>query len=404
MGLGIDGTSALFTVSVLVIGLASVIGSMGYMRLYRDDEGLSPRLPYYPLLLSFIASMALIPLVRNWLAFLFIWEIMTLTSYFLIVYDWKSEDSRRAGWKYFVTMHLFDTSPLMFAVALQYAFQGTFSFSPIEHHRNVIVALFLVGFAAKAGLFPLHFWLPEAHPAAPSPVSALLSGAMVELGLYGSIRVLEQVNWHVAWWVTAMVGFMVVTSMLAALLSYPLQGDVKRLFAWSTIDNVGWMYAFLLAGMMGAAGVGRGASYYVLAHGMAKGAAFLTAGAIIYSLGTRRLTDMRGLLKSSPLLSGLFIASIFAVEGVPPFNLFLNKMNVVELLFRTNVWLGVFAVVEWVLAFVILLRFIHSTVLSGEPEIKPRRVPSSLIASVVFLLVLSLVSQAICHVIWGAVP
>ncbi len=399
---GMDGISALFTINVLVIGLASVVCSIGYMRLYGSH--LKPGLPYYPILLSFIASMALIPLVRNWLAFLFLWELMTLTSYLLIIYDWKNENAKRAGWKYFVTMHLFDSSPLMLAITLYYSFQGTFSFSPIEHYKNVIVALFLVGFAAKAGLFPLHFWLPDAHPAAPSPVSALMSGAMVELGLYGSIRVMEQVNWHVAEWITVMVAFMVVTSMLAALISYPIQRDVKRLFAWSTVDNMGWMYAFLLAGLMGATGIGKGAGYYAFAHGMAKGAAFLTTGALIYSLGTRDLGEMKGLMRSSPLLSGLFMASVFALEGVPPFNLFLNKLNVVELLFKVNVWIGVFAVAEWVVAFIIFLYFLHAYFLSGIKRFRLRRTALSITASVIFLLVLSLVSQAICHAVWGVVP
>ncbi len=392
----LDRISVLFALNVAILGIAALIGSLKYMGIYR----FKPKIPYYPTLFIFIAAMLLIPMVQDWLSFLFLWEIMTLASYFLIIYDWPEENVKRAGWKYFVTMHLFDTSPLMLAVTLYYAGQGTFNFGPISEYKTAIVALFLFGFAAKAGLFPLHFWLPDAHPAAPSPVSALMSGAMVELGIYGSIRVLDAVNWSVPGWIAWLVGAMAVLSMLSAIITYPHQTDVKRLFAWSTIDNIGWMYAFLLAGLLGVAGIEKGVSYYVLAHGLAKGAAFLTTGALLYVFGTRNLDEMKGMINSDQTTAGLLIASIFALEGVPPFNLFLNKVEAIKTLFQVNGWLALFVGLEWVIAFIIFLRTIHVYVISdGKPEVK-RKLPVSIAIAVIILLILSLASQFVCNHVW----
>lgn len=392
----LDRISVLFALNVAILGIAALIASVKYMKIYT----FKPRISYYPTLITFIVAMLLIPAVQDWLSFLFLWEIMTLTSYFLIIYDWPEENVKRAGWKYFVTMHLFDTSPLMLAITLYYASHGTFDFGPITGYSTAIVALFLLGFAAKAGLFPLHFWLPDAHPAAPSPVSALMSGAMVELGIYGSIRVLDAVNWSVPTWIAWLIGAMAVFSMLAAILTYPHQTDVKRLFAWSTIDNIGWMYLFILAGLLGVTGVEKGVSYYVLAHGLAKGAAFLATGALLYVFGTRNLEDMKGMINADQTTAGLLIASIFALEGVPPFNLFLSKIDVIKTLFHVSGWLALFTILEWVVAFIIFLRVIHAYAISeGKPELK-RKLPVSIAFAVILLLVLSLASQFICNYIW----
>ena len=395
--LSFDRISIIFALNVAILGIVAIVASLRYMGLYT----FRPKIPYYPTLITFIVAMLLIPAVHDWLSFLFLWEIMTLASYFLIIYDWPEETVKRAGWKYFATMHLFDTSPLMLAVTIYYASAGTFDFGPIQAYKTAVVALFLLGFATKAGLFPLHFWLPDAHPAAPSPVSALMSGAMVELGVYGSIRVLEAVNWSVPAWITWLIGAMAILSMLAAILSYPHQNDVKRLFAWSTIDNIGWMYLFILAGLLGVTGVEKGVSYYVLAHGLAKEVAFLTTGALIYVFGTKDLEKMKGMINADQNTAGLLIASIFALEGVPPFNLFLNKLNVIKALFQANEWLALFTVVEWVIAFIIFLRIIHAYVISnGKPEVR-RKLPVSIAFAVVILLILSLASQLISNYVWA---
>jgi len=393
----VDSMSVMFILNVAILGLAAIIASLKYMNIYE----FKPKIPYYPTLIVFILSMLLIPMVRDWLIFLFLWETMTFSSYFLIIYDWLEKRVRKTGWKYFVTMHIFCTLPLVLGVSLYYIANGSFAFAPLSGaYATAVVALFLLGFAAKAGLFPLHFWLPDAHPSAPSPVSALMSGAMVELGLYGSIRILQAVNWSVSGWVIWLIGAMAVLSMLAAIFSYGIQDDVKSLFAWSTIDNMGWMYLLLLAGLLGVGGVEKNIGYYVLAHGLAKGAAFITTGALLYVFGTRSLSKMKGMINTDQLSAGLMIASIFALEGVPPFNLFLNKLNVIKTLLTVKPVLAYFVAIEWVVAFILFLRVIHRYVISeGEPEPK-RKLAGSITLAVVILLVLSMVSQFIANYIW----
>ncbi|ALM75674.1 complex I subunit 5 family protein [Thermococcus barophilus] len=392
-----DKISLLFALNVAILGLAGIIASLKYMDIY----DFKPKIPYYPTLIVFIVSMLLIPGVRDWFTFLFLWEIMTLSSYLLIVYDYPEEKAKNAAWKYFVTMHLFDTSPLILAIVIYYAVTGTFNFVSFADYRDVIVLLMFIGFAAKAGLFPLHFWLPDAHPAAPSPVSALMSGAMVELGLYGSIRILQAVNWSVSPWIVNLILVMAVLSMLAAIFSYGIQDDVKSLFAWSTIDNMGWLYLLVVAGLLGASGVEKGISYYVLAHGLAKGAAFMTTGALLYVFGTRSLSKMKGMINADQLTAGLMIASIFALEGVPPFNFFLNKLNVIKTLLTVNTTLAYFVAIEWVIAFILFLRVIHKYILVPDEHPRAMRKTALNIAfSVILLLVLSLVSQFIANYIW----
>ncbi|AHF80871.1 complex I subunit 5 family protein [Thermococcus paralvinellae] len=395
--LTLDKVSLLFALNVGILGLAAIVASLKYMDIYE----FKPKIPYYPTLLVFIISMLLIPMVRDWFSFLFLWEVMTLASYFLIIYDYPEESAKKAGWKYFVTMHLFDTTPLIFAIVLYYAVTGTFNFTQFTQYKDIIVFLMFFGFATKCGLFPMHFWLPDAHPAAPSPVSAILSGAMVELGVYGTIRILDLVDWRVSSWVIYAIGLMAMLSMVSAILSYPLQDDVKRLFAWSTIDNMGWMFLLIFAGLLGITGVEKDISYYVVAHGLAKAAAFISAGALLYVFGTKSLSKMKGFMNSDAFTAGLFAASIFALEGVPPFNLFFNKLNIIKTLLEVSQGLAIFVAVEWVIAFIIFLKIFHAYVISeGEPEVK-RKLPASLAFSIVVLLVLSLISQFMCDFIWA---
>ena len=394
--LAFDRVSLLFALNVGILGLMAIIASLKYMDLYQ----FKPKIPYYPTLLVFIASMLLIPAVRNWLSFLFLWEVMTFASYLLIIYDYPDEGAKKAGWKYFITMHILDTTPLIFAILLYYITTGTFNFVSFGQYRDVIVFLMFFGFATKCGLFPMHFWLPDAHPAAPSPVSAILSGAMVELGLYGTIRILDLVDWSVSKWVIYVIGSMAVLSMIAAMLSYAVQDDVKRLFAWSTIDNMGWMFLLIFAGLLGIVGVERDIGYYVVAHGLAKAAAFISSGALLYVFGSKSLKDLKGLIHGDSLTAGLFAASIFALEGVPPFNLFFNKLSVIRTLLSVSPIMAVFVAVEWVIAFIIFLWIFQAYVIGeGKPKVK-RELPASLTFSIILLLALSLISQLICNYIW----
>ena len=387
--MGCDYVSLLIVLNIVVLGIASLVASYGYCQIV-DEYGYGP---YYTLLLVFALSMALIPLVRNWLWFLLAFEIMTLASYFLVGYEYRDRRVARIAWMYFITMHIFCTLPLIVAVGMVYGYANTLSFVKARI-PDVALALFLLGFAAKSGLFPLHFWLPDAHPVAPTPVSALLSGAMVEIGVYGMYRVLELYG-PAPPWITNLMIVLAVLSTLIAVASYPRQSDVKKLFAWSTIDNVGWMYLCLALGFGGST-----LATYILNHGLAKAAAFLSAGLMLYVFGTRDLRKLSGCFAIDRFATTLMVLSIFALEGVPPFNFFWSRIDVVSRALNTSPFIGILYVVLWTLAFVSFLNVVHKLieVKRGEEQVsKVRNVSLSIVFSVLILLALLLVSNYLCE-------
>jgi len=385
---GVDTLSLLFILNICLVSVAASVASLKYISIYsRGSPG-----AYFASLSVFAVSMALIPMVRNWLYFLFLWEVMTLSSYVLIIYGYGGE-SLKAGRDYFIVMHLLDTTPLILMVAFLKVSTGTFAFTGYSVLRDAVLITALIGFGTKAGLFPLHFWLPEAHPAAPSPVSAMLSGTMVELGVYGLFRVTQLSTAGIPTYYPWLLAALGVLSMVSAMLMYAVQGDVKRLFAWSTIDNIGWMTVVLTCSLLG---FGKAAAtllgLYVLCHGLAKASAFISSGGMIYVLGTKELGRAKGMLTACPTLSYLMLFSMMALEGVPPFNLFLSRLSVLETAFKVHPALAVFAAVEWCVAFIIFLSIIHKYLLTsgGEGVRALRSLPASITGATSFLLIASL--------------
>ncbi len=394
--LSCDTFSLIVLLNIVIIGITSLMASYRYMEIYNGSEGY---VPYYFMTLVFIYSMALLPLTRNWLWFLLFFEIMTLASYFLVGYEFYEEGVARIAWNYFVLMHVLCSLPLIVAVSLTYTATGTFEFTKVASGATTLIAiLYLVGFATKSGLFPVHFWLPDAHPVAPSPISALLSGAMVEIGVYGMYRVLEQVVGVDSSIITCLIIVVALLSTIAGVSSYIRQKDIKRLFAWSTIDNMGWMY--LLLAISGGSG-GLVLASYILNHGLAKAAAFICSGLLIYVFGTRRIDDLRGSYVEDKLAVGLLIMSMFALEGVPPFNFFWNKFAVVRIALEYNVFIGVVYALLWCIAFVVFLYVIHQLI-SGNSSlekhvVKVRSTPNSMVLAILVLLGLLLFSQFIVN-------
>ncbi len=398
LDLYVDDLSFLIIVTICVVGLACTISSYRYLEIY-DHHKESP-LPYYGLMTLFIYSMTIIPMVRDWITFLFTWEIMTLSSYFLIIYEYYEEEARRVGWKYFVTMHVFNTSPLILAIALYYALVGHFYFAPITTSCGVIQLFFLIGFITKAGLFPMHFWLPEAHPIAPSPISGLLSGVMVELGAYGMLRVL-QLSTYIPSYIPLIISILSTASIVLVLFMYGIQNDIKRLFAWSTIDNMGWMFLILLSYTLGINDAGRALGLYILCHGLIKAAAFLSAGGLIFVFNTRKLNELVGAVYSSRIMGWLTISSILFLEGVPPSSMFLCKLDVIKRVLTFNPWIGLMILIEWALAFIVFLHIIHRYLIAhGEPRAL-RTPPLSLFAPIIFLLLLSIIVYPIITILLG---
>ncbi len=385
--IGCDYLSFLVILNIGIVGSLALIASYDYLDIY-SEKGY---IPYYFCTLVFIYSMMLLVLVRDWFWFLFFFEIMTLSSYFLIGYEYYEEGPRTTAWKYFIIMHILCSIPIILGVSLIYVSTGgNLSFDTlITRFSFQIAALFLLGFATKSGLFPFHFWLPDAHPVAPSPISALLSGCMVEIGVYGYYRLMLQLS-DLNEYIYLSILVMAFLSTLVGVASYIRQRDIKRLFAWSTIDNAGWMYLLLaIAGKDSAELLG----LYILLHGLAKSAAFIGSGGVLYTFGTKDIHSLRGSYHSNRFVVGSLIASMFALEGVPPFGFFWPRFFLLGICFMFNPTLSIIYALLWCIAFVVFLKNIHELLSSeNHAEIKPvRSTPSFTMLSVIVLLCLSII-------------
>ena len=331
LSLGLDPLSAFFLAPILV--LAAATASYGYGYLASDDhpQRLGPAWLWFDLL---VASMVLVVTARNGLFFLVAWEGMAVTSYFLVVHHAERDGVLRAGWVYLVATHL-GTAFLLLLFARLAAESGSFDFARWQAPAVGAVWLFLlalVGFGAKAGLAPVHLWLPEAHPAAPSHVSALLSGAMIKTGIYGLLRMLEILGPAPEGWGGLLIGVGLASALLGVLLAL-VQRDLKRLLAYSSVENVGIVLAGIgLAGVAharGASGVAAvalaGALLHVWNHALFKGLLFLGAGSIGRGAGSLDLERLGGLLRRMPWTGTTFLVGAAAICALPPFNGFVSE-------------------------------------------------------------------------------
>jgi hydrogenase-4 component B len=286
-----------------------------------------------------LGAVELVFVADGVIAFLFGWELMSLATAALVATEHERAESRRAAFMYLAMSHV-GTGCLMAGFLVLAHLAGSYAFSDIlagslaqGATRDVLFVLFLVGFGVKAGIVPLHLWLPEAHPAAPTNVSALMSGVLVTTGIYGLVRVcafgLGVPRWD--WGVTfALLGS--ITAVLGVLYALTAN-DLKRLLAYSTIENVGIILLGLGAGMMamasgrsGLAAVGIAASlFHVLNHALFKGLLFLGAGGVVMATGKRRIEELGGLATRMPMTALFFLMGAAAISGLPLFNGFASE-------------------------------------------------------------------------------
>ncbi len=261
--------------------------------------------------------MMMVVVARNGLLFLMAWEIMALASYFLVVFEDEREEVRQAGKTYLIASHLGTAFLLVFFLILGHEFRSL-DFARFDHPvpaatANLLFVLALVGFGTKAGFMPFHVWLPEAHPAAPSHVSAVMSGVMVKTGIYGLVRTFTFLPPPPAWWGEVLIGMGIVSGVWGILFALA-QHDLKRLLAYSTVENIGIIGLGLGVGLLGwsagnnvVAVLGfSGALLHVLNHSLFKGLLFLGAGVVLHSTGTRRLDQLGGLSKRMPWVALAF--------------------------------------------------------------------------------------------------
>jgi|LSQX01.2.fsa_nt_gb formate hydrogenlyase subunit 3/multisubunit Na+/H+ antiporter MnhD subunit len=327
---GLDPLSSFFLIPLFLLSGVVAVYSVGY---FRPWPGRNPG-RFWLFYNWLVACMGLVILARNGVLFLVAWEAMALASFFLVVYDWQEAEVGPAGWLYLVATHLGTAFLIALFVWLgrESGAQDFARYAAPAGMAGWVFLLGLIGFGTKAGLYPLHVWLPVAHPAAPSPVSAVMSGMMIKTGVYGIARLLVLLGDVPAWcaWLVLLTG--AATGVLGILFALA-QRDLKRMLAYSSVENVGIITLGLGLGLLGVAtGAPRlavlgfaGALLHVLNHAVFKGLLFLGAGAVLHATGLRNIEMLGGALKRMPWTGAAFLAGAAAICGLPPFNGFVGE-------------------------------------------------------------------------------
>jgi formate hydrogenlyase subunit 3/multisubunit Na+/H+ antiporter MnhD subunit len=327
----VDALSAFFLLAIFGLCALAALWGSEYLLAHHSERSLGSAWFFFN---SLVASMVLVVIARNAVLFLVAWETMALASFFLVTFDDDQERVCDAGWTYLVATHL-GTAFLLMLFVLLARDGGSFDFdrfvvAPAD--ANLLFLLALVGFGTKAGLIPFHVWLPEAHPAAPSHVSAVMSGVMIKTGIYGLIRVLTFLGPPPAWWGWTLIAAGVLSGIYGVVFALA-QRDLKRLLAYSSVENVGIITLGLGLGLVGlAAGVPTlavlgfaGGLLHVLNHAVFKGLLFLGAGSVMQATGRRDIDRLGGLLRRMPWTGAAFLIGIVAITALPPLNGFVSE-------------------------------------------------------------------------------
>jgi NADH-quinone oxidoreductase subunit M len=305
-------------ISVLISGISmlAAIYSIAYMGHEHNQE------MYFSALLMFVAGMIGVVLSANLILFYLFWELMLIPSYFLIAY-WGTGRPRIVGFKYFMFTHA-GAACLLFGILLTYSVTGTFNLIDLPPKLaevaagtlRVIMTLMFIGFAVKFAVFPLHTWLPDAHAEAPTPISVLLSGVMIKTGAYAIIRMTLTLFPSELVKVAYALSVLAVATMLWGGLMAFAQTDIKRMLAYSSVSQVG----YILFGIMSLTVLGlTGGLFNIITHGVAKSLLFMSAGAIIYSTGIRDITKLGGLAEKMPITAIATLCGGLSIAGTPPF-------------------------------------------------------------------------------------
>ncbi len=341
----IDHLSALFLLVIATIGILVTLYSVEYIQRYRGQS----LVRYYPMLLLFFASVVAVVSVPDMLMFLVAWELMTLLSYTLVVFDKESPVSLRAGLKYFIITHV-ATACMVVAAIILYTQAQSFSFTALGDAMaslsrsnpallHLVLGLFLIGFGTKAGMLPFGDWLPDAYPAAPSAASAAFAGSMTKLGIYGIIRVFCQMlpisHFSLVW--GGIIALFGTISIFVATLTALVQDDSKRLLSFHVIGQIGYMllgiglgiYFLPVSPALAVVGMIAG-TFHLINHVCYKSCLFLNAGAVLYRTGTRDLNQVGGLAHVMPLTATTALIASLSIAGVPPFSGFSSKWMIFQ--------------------------------------------------------------------------
>ena len=327
-----DALSAFF---LIIVNLGAAVASLFALGYGGHEDAPHRVLPFYP---AFLAGMNLVVLADDAFTFLASWEFMSLSSWALVMAHHRVRDNTQAGYVYLI-MASFGTFALLLGYGLLAGPDGSYAFAAMRaNHPSsgiaaVVLILVLVGAGSKAGLLPLHVWLPLAHPAAPSQVSALMSGVMTKVAVYGFVRIVFDLLGPPAWWwsivVLAFGGLTAVMGVLYALM----QHDLKRLLAYHTVENIGIIFiglglalAFTAHSMPAAAALALTAGLlHVFNHSVFKSLLFFGAGAVLTSTGERDMEHLGGLIHRMPQTAFAFLVGCVAISALPPFNGFVSE-------------------------------------------------------------------------------
>jgi len=339
----IDALSAFFLIPIFGLSAIAAVYGAQYLWTYHESKNLGVPWFFYNLLL---AAMSLVVVARNGMLFLVAWEIMSIASFFLVTFEYEKPMVRRAGWIYLVATHIGTAFLIVFFILLGRQ-AGSLDFDKVPAIQstlaNVLFILAIIGFGTKAGFMPLHVWLPYAHPAAPSHVSAVMSGVMIKTGIYGLVRAMTVLGTPPQWWGWLLIGIGAVSGVLGVLFALA-QHDLKRLLAYHSVENIGIITMGLGVGLLGITtdssalavlGFG-GGLLHVINHAVFKGLLFLGAGAVIHSTATGHIDSLGGLIKRMPWTAVTFLIGSIAICGLPPLNGFVSEFLIYLGIFKNG--------------------------------------------------------------------
>lgn len=355
-----DPLALFFLAVIALVSVPSAIFSIGYMQ----EDPSRKKVLSWALLAVFVASMCLVVSSGNMFLFLIAWELMSLASYFFVIFDYKHEKSMRAGAIYLVMTHA-GTACIMAAFFMLYSHAGSFDFTAVKRAvmlmspqlRNIVFLLLFAGFATKAGVVPLHIWLPYAHPQAPSHISSIMSGVMIKIAIYGMIRFfMTLLGPQAAWWGVFILAAGIVSCLVGVIYAL-MDHDIKKLLAYHSVENIGIILLgvgtavfFSSLGIAPVAILGLCAGlYHLVNHALFKGLLFLCSGSVYKQTGLRDIEKMGGLIKTMPSTALFFLVGAMGISALPPLNGFVSEWLTFQAFFR-----GAILSQGWVKIFMIL--------------------------------------------------
>jgi NADH-quinone oxidoreductase subunit M len=401
-GLYVDGLSYSIVLTVALLGFFATIYSYGYMQ----HEHAKPS--YFANLLLFIGGMEGVVLATNLIEFFIFWEIMLIPSFFLILFWGTKEQARRISMKYFIFTHL-GALLVLAGFALIYVVTGQFDMLYLESPTGqtliqsifasnpgiikLIFVLLVAGFAVKMAIFPIHTWLPDAHSEAPTPISVLLSGVLVETGAYAILRFGGLFAQGLLTFSNVMAVIGVITMFYGGLMAL-VQTDIKRLLAYSTISQMG--YIFFGIGVATIFGIA-GALLQIINQALAKGLLFMTAGGVILATKTRNIDELGGLSNKMPITATTAMIGVLSIAGAPPLGGFVSEWMILKGGFDKFALTGnglyfalsILGVVASIISAGYMLRFIWKIFLGPLPEKwrNAKEAPASMLSSMMLLAV-----------------